>query len=61
MEMIDHNSLFVIIGDVKDQASIKIVIPLLRTVWSEGFLYKVAPPELKISPSMYFSMNNSMD
>ena len=27
MEKIDHNSLFVIIGDVKDQASIKIVIP----------------------------------
>ena len=30
------------------------------TVWSEGFLYKVAPLELKISPSMYFSMYNSM-
>ena len=26
------------------------------TVWSEGFLYKVAPPELEISPSMYFSL-----
>ena len=30
MEKIDHNSLFVIIGDVKDQASIKIVTPLVR-------------------------------
>ena len=32
----------------------------VHTVWSEGFLYKVAPPELKISLSMYFSMYNSM-
>ena len=30
------------------------------TVWSEGFLYKVAPPELKISPIMYFVMYNSV-
>ena len=30
----------------------------LHTDWSEGFLYKVAPPELEISPSMYFSMYN---
>ena len=28
------------------------------TVWSEGFLYKVAPPELKISPIMYFVIQN---
>ena len=26
------------------------------TVWSEGFLYKVAPAELKISPIMFFVM-----
>ena len=30
------------------------------TVWSEGFLYKVAPPEVKISPSMYFSIYNGL-
>ena len=30
------------------------------TVWSEGFLYKVAPRELKISPIMYFDMYNSV-
>ena len=30
------------------------------TVWSEEFLYKVAPPELKISPIMYFVMYNSI-
>ena len=30
------------------------------TVWSEGFLYKVAPPELKISPIMYFVIRNSV-
>ena len=29
------------------------------TVRSEGFLYKVAPPELKISPIMHFVMYNS--
>ena len=39
--------------------------PLVRTwechtVWSEGFLYKVAPPELKISPNVYFIMYNSV-
>ena len=28
------------------------------TVWSEGFLYKVAPPELKNSPIMYFAIQN---
>ena len=28
------------------------------TVWSDGFLYKVALPELEITPSMYFSMYN---
>ena len=28
------------------------------TVWSEGFLYKVVPPELKISPIMYFVIHN---
>ena len=32
----------------------------LATVWSEGFLYKVAPPELKISPIMYFVIHNSV-
>ena len=32
----------------------------MSTVWSEGFLYKVAPPELKISPIMYFGMYNSI-
>ena len=31
-------------------------IPELGTVWSEGFLYKVALPELKFSPIMYFVM-----
>ena len=31
-----------------------------NTVWSEGFLYKVAPLELKISPIMYFVMYNSV-
>ena len=30
------------------------------TVWSEVFLYKVAPPELKISPIMYFVIHNSV-
>ena len=30
------------------------------TVWSEGFLYKVALPELKISLIMYFVMYNSV-
>ena len=30
------------------------------TVWLEGFLYKVALPELKISPIMYFVMYNSI-
>ena len=30
------------------------------TVWSEGFLYKVALPELKISPIMYFVIHNSL-
>ena len=30
------------------------------TVWSEEFLYKVAPPELKISPIMYFVIHNSV-
>ena len=32
----------------------------LTTVWSEGFLYKVAPPELKISLIMYFVIHNSV-
>ena len=32
----------------------------INTVWSEGFLYKVAPPELKISPIMYFVIHNSV-
>ena len=31
---------------------------LVGTVWSEGFLYKVALPELKISPIMYFVIHN---
>ena len=31
-------------------------ITLVHTVWSEGFLYKDAPPELKISPIMYFDI-----
>ena len=30
----------------------------MDTVWSEGFLYKVAPPELEISPSMYVPIYN---
>ena len=30
------------------------------TVGSEGFLYKVALPELKISPIMYFVIHNSV-
>ena len=29
-------------------------------VWSVGFLYKVAPPELKNSPIMYFVIHNSV-
>ena len=33
---------------------------LAVTVWSEVFLYKVAPPELKISPNVYFIMYNSV-
>ena len=36
------------------------LFPWHHTVWSEGFLYKVAPPELKISPIMYFVMYNSV-
>ena len=28
--------------------------------WSEGFLYKVALPELKNSPIMYFVIHNSV-
>ena len=28
--------------------------------WSEGFLYKIALPELKISPIMYFVIHNSV-
>ena len=32
----------------------------VNTVWSEGFLYKVALPELKISPIMYFVIHNSV-
>ena len=32
----------------------------IATVWSEGFLYNVAPPELKISPIMYFVIHNSV-
>ena len=30
------------------------------TVGSERFLYNVAPPELKISPLMYFVIHNSV-
>ena len=30
------------------------------TVWSEGFLYKVAPLDLKILPIMYFVIHNSV-
>ena len=33
---------------------------LSGTVWLEGFLYKVVPPELKISPIMYFVIHNSI-
>ena len=33
---------------------------ILYTVWSEGFLYKVASLELKISPIMYFVIHNSV-
>ena len=29
-----------------------------NTAWSEWFLCKVAPPELKISPIMYFVTHN---
>ena len=35
-------------------------IQTLYTVWSEGFLYKVALPELKISPIMKFFIHNSV-
>ena len=31
-----------------------------HTVWSEGFLYNVAPPELKNSPNIYFVIHNSV-
>ena len=37
-----------------------LVIQLAFTVWSERLLYKVAPPELKISPEMYFVIHNSV-
>ena len=30
------------------------------TVWSEGFLYKVTPPKLKILLIMYFVIHNSV-
>ena len=33
---------------------------MYNTVWSEGFLHKVPPPELKISPNVYFIMHNSV-
>ena len=42
---------------------IEFVVALLwhfDTVWSERFLYKVAPLELKISPIMYFVIHNSV-
>ena len=32
----------------------------IHTVWSEGFLYKVPLPVLKISPIMYFVIHNSV-
>ena len=32
---------------------------LNKTVWSEGFLFKVALPDLKISPSIYYSTSIS--
>ena len=35
-------------------------VRILITVWSEGFLYKVALPELKFSTIMYFVINNSL-
>ena len=35
-------------------------VELVHTVSSEGFLHKVAPPELKISPNVYFIMHNSV-
>ena len=37
-----------------------VIMRMFSTVWSQGFLYKVAPPELKISPIMYFVMYNSV-
>ena len=39
---------------------IDITLESRGTVWSEGFLHKVAPPELKISPNVYFIMYNSV-
>ena len=36
------------------------ILPTLGTVWSEEFLYKVASPELKNSPIMYFVIHNSV-
>ena len=38
----------------------EVKITILCTVLSEGFLYKVAPLELKISPIMYFVIHNSV-
>ena len=32
----------------------------MNTVWSEGFLYKVAPPEQKNSPIIFFVIHNSV-
>ena len=43
-----------------DRCNYYVTVSLLHTVWSEGFLYKVAPPELKISPIMYFVIHNSI-
>ena len=36
------------------------IVETSYTVWSEGFLYKVDQPELKISPIMYFVIYNSV-
>ena len=44
----------------KVSSILKLLLKIFYTVWSEGVLYKVAPPELNISPIMYFVMYNSI-
>ena len=43
-----------------DRMAIRLVPNSQHTDWSEGFLYKVVPPELQNSPIMYFVIHNSV-